>query len=148
MDCCGNLSAHHALLMSRYTPKLTPLSTKGHQWLVDDAPIRFTGTVYSNGSTTTINHACPQTQRAGFRAVIITDEQYDFDHHSLDDRDDNYYAENQPEPNGCDQRQICIRSPTRCRTYDEKTPSKHETHIDEATQPGTQCQQMARNCLR
>ena len=64
--------------MKNHTPFIPPVEPTEPRWKTDNEPKCFTGTAYSDGSTT-INHAFPDARRSGYAAVIIKEELRDSD---------------------------------------------------------------------
>ena len=91
----GNLFAKHALLMPRYLPPLTPIAKKAVQWQNPNAPKRFRGNVYTDG-TTTISHAFPDSRRSGIGAVMVSDELPNSDEEPVRFQDEQYVPEADP----------------------------------------------------
>ena len=87
----GNIMANHALLMRRRIPKIPQLVSKNLTWRYGNRPMLFTGTVYTDGSTT-INHSFPEARRSGYAAVVIGEQLRDSDN-DITIRDDTYRPE-------------------------------------------------------
>ena len=88
----GEMLAKHAILMTEYLPTIPTVVDKEPQWLRENIPKSFTGTVYTDG-TTSINHVFPQARRSGVGAVMIADQLPDSDQEPGTDIDDEYVPE-------------------------------------------------------
>ena len=87
--------ANHALLMKRRTPTIPQPVSANPIWRYGNRPTIFTGTVYTDGSTT-INHSFPEARRSGFAAVVIGEQLRDSDN-DITIGDDTYRPELQSE---------------------------------------------------
>ena len=89
--------ANHALLMKRHIPTVPQPVSKNPIWRYGNRPMLFTGTVYTDGSTT-INHAFPEARRSGYAAVVIGEQLRDSDS-DLAIQNNTYHPEIQNEAN-------------------------------------------------
>ena len=85
--------ANHALLMKRHTPTIPHPVSVNPIWRYGNRTMFFTGTVYTDGSTT-INHSFPEARRSGYDAVIKGEQLRDSDN-DITIRDDTYRPEAQ-----------------------------------------------------
>ena len=74
----GSIMANHALLMRRHMPRIPQPVSKNPIWRYGNRPTWFTGTVYTDGSTT-ICHSYPEARRSGYAAVVIGEQLHNSD---------------------------------------------------------------------